>query len=158
MKSKHLLLMLLLALCAPWAANAQNRSIVEIGTGTSVTYYPMPGFFGFQYDVYLYTPTAAPELGVDSDISSIAYNIYSISSSTGATIEIWVKDVDASYALATSTTFADYTNGATKGTASALLRAVLRMARTTTPFCLPMRERLHPSPSDTGLRMRLTEH
>lgn len=106
--------MLLLALCAPWAANAQNRSIVEIGTETSVTYYPMPGFFGFQYDVYLYTPTAAPELGVDSDISSIAYNIYSISSSIGATIEIWVKDVDASYALATSTTFADYTNGATK--------------------------------------------
>ena len=106
--------MLLVALMAPWAAMAQNRQIVEIGTGSSTDYYPMPGYWGFQYDVYLYTPSAAPELGVDSDISSIAYNLSSTSSYTGATIEIWVKDVDASFALNANTTFADYISGATK--------------------------------------------
>ena len=114
MKRKSLLFLLLFALIAPWAANAQNRAIVTIGDGTSSHYYPLPGFYGFQYDVFLYTPSAATELSVDSDISSIAFNVKTNSATTGAEMYIWVKDVDANYTLATSTTFADYITGATQ--------------------------------------------
>ena len=114
MKRKFLLFLLLLALFAPWTANGQNRTIVTIGDGTSSHYYPLPGFYGFQYDVFLYTPSAATELSVDSDISSIAFNVKTNSATTGAEMYIWVKDVDANYTLATSTTFADYITGATQ--------------------------------------------
>ena len=114
MKSKHLLLLMLLALFAPWAANAQNRTTVTIGNGTYSQNFPLPGYWGYQYDVFLYTPTAAQELGVDSDISSLAFNVASNSSLTGAEMYIWVKDVDANYALSASTTFAQYITDATQ--------------------------------------------
>ena len=44
MKSKHLLLLMLLALFAPWAANAQNRTTVTIGNGTYSQNFPLPGY------------------------------------------------------------------------------------------------------------------
>nr|MCR5445206.1 fibronectin type III domain-containing protein [Bacteroidales bacterium] len=99
-------------LCIPWVTQAQT--IVTIGEGTSSTYYPMPGFYGWNYDVYIYTPSAAAALGADCDISSIAYDISSNSTTTGAQITIWVKDVAADYALAGATTFAEYITGATE--------------------------------------------
>ena len=42
--------MLLIALIAPWAANAQNRTLVTIGDGTSTQRYPLPGYYGYQYE------------------------------------------------------------------------------------------------------------
>ena len=85
-----------------------------IGTGTSTGHYPIPGYFGWQYDVYLYTPSDASFLSSACTISSIAWNISSNSTSTAGQFTIWVKDVDASYSLSTSTTFSSYTSGATQ--------------------------------------------
>ena len=99
-------------LCIPWVTQAQT--IVTIGEGTSTSYYPMPGYFGFQYDVYIYTPSEAAALGADCDISSIAWYISTNNTTSGAQMTIWVKDVDDDYALATATTFAEYTTGATQ--------------------------------------------
>ena len=106
--------MLLLAFFAPWAANAQNRAIVTIGEGTSSQNFPLPGYWGYQYDVFLYTPSAAPALDADCDISSIAFNVKTNSTTTGSEMYIWVKDVDADYALAAAATFSEYTDGATQ--------------------------------------------
>lgn len=102
-----------MAILVPLAAQAQSRTIT-IGEGTSTQYYPLPGYYGWNYDVFLYTPSAAPSLGIDSDISSIAFNVSSNSSTDGAQMSIWVKDVDADYALLSATTFSEYTDGATK--------------------------------------------
>ena len=99
-----------MALCGMLSA----QQAIEIGTGTSTTSYPMPGFWGWQYDVYLYTPSDAAELNSALSITGIAYNISSNSTTTGAQLTIWMKDVDASYSLNTSTTFATYTSGATQ--------------------------------------------
>ena len=112
--TKTLLLALLLALLAPGAANAQNRTIVTIGVGTYTHNFPLPGFYAYHYSVYLYTPSAAPALDIDCDISSIAFNVSTNSTKTGARMYIWVKDVDADYALAEATTFSQYTAGATQ--------------------------------------------
>ena len=114
MKRKNLLFLLLALLFAPWAANAQNRTIVTIGEGTSTQNFPLPGYWGYQYDVFLYTPTAAAALEADCDISSIAFNVKTNSATTGAEMYIWVKDVDSDYALAAATTFSEYTDGATQ--------------------------------------------
>lgn len=93
------------------SAKAQT---IEIGTGTSTNYYPLPGFYGWQYDVYLYTPSDATQLNNALTITGIAYNVSSNSTTTGAQMTIWMKDVDASYTLNTSTTFATFTSGATQ--------------------------------------------
>ena len=108
---KKLLFSMLLLLMTAIGAVAQVT--VTIGEGTSTQYYPLPGYYGWNYDVFLYTPTAAAALDADCDISSIAFNVSSNSLATGSEISIWVKDVDANYALATATTFADYTTDAT---------------------------------------------
>ena len=62
MKRKSLLFLLLALIFMPWAANAQNRTVVTIGEGTSTQNFPLPGYWGYQYDVFLYTPTAAAAL------------------------------------------------------------------------------------------------
>ena len=108
---KKLLFNVLLLLMTAIGAVAQTT--VTIGEGTSTQYYPLPGYYGWNYDVFLYTPTAAAALGADCDISSIAFNVSTNSTVTGSEMSIWVKDVDANYALAAATTFADYTTDAT---------------------------------------------
>ena len=114
MVKKPLLIMMLLAVFAPWAANAQNRTLVTIGDGTSTQSYPLPGWYGYQYDVFIYTPSAAPALEVDSEISSLAFDVASNSASTGAKMYIWVKDVAADYTLSAATTFNEYITDATQ--------------------------------------------
>lgn len=107
-----LLLTMLLCLLLPTGTKAQSTA--EVGSGTSTNNYPMPGFYGWQYDVYLYTPSEASFLSNNCSISSLAWNASSANSSTGAQITVWVKDVDASYTLSSSTTFSTYTSGATQ--------------------------------------------
>ena len=105
---KKFLLFLMFALfCVPWAANAQSRTLVTIGDGTSTQRYPLPGYYGYQYDVFIYTPAEAPALEIDGDISSIAFNVSTNNTDGESTMKIWVKDVDADYALAAATTFDD---------------------------------------------------
>lgn len=85
-----------------------------IGDGTGTTYYPIAGFWGWQYDVYVYKPSLADELNNSCDITSIAYDIVSNSTTAGARMEIWLKDVDPDYTLAAGTAFSTYTTGATQ--------------------------------------------
>ena len=42
-------------LLAPLGLSAQT--IITIGEGTSTQRYPLPGYYGYQYDVFIYTPT-----------------------------------------------------------------------------------------------------
>jgi subtilisin-like proprotein convertase family protein len=91
-----------------------SAQTIEIGTGTSTTSRPMPGLWGWQYDVYLYTPSDAVELNSSLTLTGVEYNISSNSTSTGAQLTIWMKDVDANYSLDANTTFATYTSGATQ--------------------------------------------
>ena len=86
----------------------------EIGTETNTNYYPIPGYWGNQYDVYIYTPTAATELNNNLTITSIAYDITSTNATSTSRMTIWVKDVDPATALAGGTTFATYIAGASQ--------------------------------------------
>ena len=110
---KSLLFLLLLALGMPWAAKAQNETTVTIGEDNSATFYPLPGLYRYQYDVYLYKPSAAEALNADCDFSSIAFYVSSNNTSGKSSMEIWVKDVDANYSLGHTSTFGNYINGAT---------------------------------------------
>lgn len=86
----------------------------EIGAGSTTNTYPIPGLWGNQYDVYIYTPTAATELNNNLTITSIAYDISSTNATSTSRMTIWVKDVDPATTLATGTTFATYINGASQ--------------------------------------------
>ena len=105
-------LVILTLMCVPWVTQAQDT--VTIGDGTSQYYHPFPGWYGWQYEVYLYTPSASEALNESSLISSIAFNVSSNNTSSGAQMTIWLKDVDADYALTASTTFSDFTTDATE--------------------------------------------
>lgn len=103
----------LLFFCAmsflPMALNAQTN--VTIGTGTTTASHPLPGLWGYQYDVYLYDAT---DITAQGYITKIAYNIYSATTnSNNSQIQIYMKDVPSTYTLAAATTFAGYTSGAT---------------------------------------------
>lgn len=72
---------------------------VEIGTGTTTTNYLFPGYYGWQYTAQLY------EMSQYGVINSIGFYLNTASSTTGSTMTVWVKAVDANYALAASNTF-----------------------------------------------------
>ena len=112
MKKVLFFLMMLIALCLTGTLQAQQT--VTIGTGTSAGYYPIPGFYGWQYDVYIYTTADAQDLDDDFDVSQIAYDITSVNSSTGSQMTIWMKDVEPNFALTSSMTFTQLTTGATQ--------------------------------------------
>ena len=103
-----------LAVTMMLGGTAWGQTTITIGTGTSTNYYPIPGFYGWQYDVYLYTPSLAEALNNNISISSIAYNISSNNTNSGSQITIWVKDVNADYTLNSSTTFNTFIDGATQ--------------------------------------------
>ena len=106
--------MLLLALMTPWGAWAQTTYTAGvIGTGTDFTYYPLPGVYGYQYDVYLYD---ADLINASGDIKSIAWYVTHQTSSDQLTcgFTVWMKDVDPSFTLSSSATFSDFISGATQ--------------------------------------------
>lgn len=79
---------------------------VVIGNGTSTQRYLFNGYYGFGYSANLYTMTKA------GTIHSIAFYQSSPESSTGASLDLWVKAVPADYALAVSNTFNSMLEGA----------------------------------------------
>lgn len=79
---------------------------VVIGNGTSTQRYLFNGYYGFGYSANLYTMTKA------GTIHSIAFYQSSPVSSTGASLDLWVKAVPADYALASSNTFNSMLEGA----------------------------------------------
>ena len=111
MKKILFFLMMLVALI-PAALQAQET--ITIGDGTSAYYMPLPGWYGWQYEVLVYTPDAAEALDGNLELTQIAFNVQSNSTTSGAQMTIWVKDVDADFALATSQTFAELITDATQ--------------------------------------------
>ena len=77
MKRKTLLLMLLLALGAPWAAWAQ--STVKMGPDGATYVFPFNNFYHYSWNQMIYT---AEELGGSQTISSISFLIGGVPSST----------------------------------------------------------------------------
>jgi len=93
MKSKHLLLALLLALLVPWAASAQET--VTIGDGTGTTYEtPFNSLYGYSFTEVIYP---ASEILIDGEtpagtITAISYYLTSTSSQTND-IVLYMKNV-----------------------------------------------------------------
>ena len=101
MIKKSLLLTLLLAILAPWAAQAQTT--VEIGDGTSNNYNtPIGTYYNYSITEQLYT---AEEIGTGGTISSISFN-YAGTAAKDLTITVYMKNVDATD-LSTGITLAD---------------------------------------------------
>ena len=109
---KFLFFLMMLVALIPAALQAQET--ITIGDGTSAYYMPLPGWYGWQYEVLVYTPDAAEALDGNFELTQIAFNVQSNSTTSGAQMTIWVKDVDADFALATSQTFAELITDATQ--------------------------------------------
>ncbi len=87
MKSKHLLLLMLLALFAPWAANAQT---VTIGTGTSTDYYtPIGTYHNYSFSEQIYT---ASEINQTGYILSLSFS-YAGTAAKDFPIVVYMKAV-----------------------------------------------------------------
>ena len=87
---------------------ATPSDCVTIGEGTSTTNgYFFPGYYGFQYSAYLY------DVERSGNLNAISAYLATGNNNTGSTMKVWVKVVDADYALASSSTFASMTEGAT---------------------------------------------
>ena len=95
MKSKHLLLLMLLALFAPWAANAQT---VTIGTGTDTQYEsPMDNYYNYSFVEMIYT---ADEIAAgnptENTILSVGFHLASEGLNNKTyTITVYMKNIDA---------------------------------------------------------------
>ena len=90
MKSKHLLLMLLMAFFAPWAAQAQTT--VTIGDGTSTDYYtPIGTYYNYSITEQLYT---ADEIGMAGTINSISFD-YASTTAKDFPITVYMANVEA---------------------------------------------------------------
>jgi hypothetical protein len=90
MCKKSLLFVLLMAMFAPWAANAQT--IVEIGDGTAGSNrVPIDTYYNYSISEQLYT---ADEIGTAGTITSISFN-YINTVAKDFPIEVYMKNVDA---------------------------------------------------------------
>ena len=91
---KFLLFLMFAMFCIPWAANAQTT--VEIGDGTSASYYaPIGTLYNYSITEQLYT---AEEIGMAGSIQSISFN-YALSTAADFPIEVYmmaVEDADLS--------------------------------------------------------------
>ena len=101
MKRKNLLLMLLMALTMPWAANAQET--VTIGDDTSTDYYtPIGTYYNYSITEQLYT---AEEIGMAGTISSIGFS-YASSTAKDFPVAVYMANVEATD-LSTGISLAD---------------------------------------------------
>ena len=83
-------MMLLLALFAPWAANAQET--VTIGDGTSAYYYtPIGTYYNYSITEQLYT---ADEIGMAGTISSVSF-YWAYTTAKDFNITMYMANVDA---------------------------------------------------------------
>lgn len=95
MKSKHLLLLMLLAVFAPWAAKAQT---VTIGTGTDTQYEsPMDNYYNYSFVEMIYT---ADEIAAgnptENTILSVGFHLASEGLNNKTyTITVYMKNIDA---------------------------------------------------------------
>ena len=97
MKSKHLLLLMLLALFAPWAANAQQTLTVYDQGGTNTNnYVPIYGLYcdeGVKCEFVI--PSDQLEDMANGTISAMKFYLKSVGSNTiSPTFTIFMKEVD----------------------------------------------------------------
>lgn len=88
------------------AVTAPTDVVIGTGTSGSSSTWIFPGFYGWQYAAHLY------DMENSGAIHSIGFYLNSASTTTGSTMTVWVKAVDANYALAASSTFNDMLDGA----------------------------------------------
>ena len=69
------------------------------GNGISTNYYFLPGYYGFQYSAGLY------DIDQDGSLTSLSVDVKNNITSTGSQMSIWVKAVDAAFALDATTPF-----------------------------------------------------
>lgn len=81
--------------------------VFDGSTGTSTERYFFPGYYGYQYTGNLY------DIDANIGITGISAYLNSGSSSTGATMKVWVKEVPADFAFSSTITFEEMTTGAT---------------------------------------------
>ncbi len=83
-------------------------SCVTVGTGTSNGNWFLPGYWGYNYEAYLY------EMPQGGNVSSLSFYLNTGNNTTGSTMKIWVKPVDGDFEFDASTnTFAILSDGAT---------------------------------------------
>ena len=98
MKRKSLLFLLLMALMAPWAANAQTQ-IVSIGDGTSTSSTtPYNSLWGYSFVEQIYT---ADEIGTAGTITAISFNMSSTSAQTN-NVDVFMLNVSRATFSSTS--------------------------------------------------------
>ena len=98
MKRKLLLFSLLLALMAPWTANAQTT--VEIGDGTGTTYYfPIDNYFNYSCTEQIYT---AEEIGTAGNITAVSFYYNYGTAYAANNVTMYMKNVDRSNFSATT--------------------------------------------------------
>ena len=86
---KKLFLFLMMAVMLS-GVKAQEQ--VTIGTGTQYSnYMAIPGYFGYHSSAYLYTSDEMPQGGVT--ISSLSFEVHSMSEGSNRALKIWLKEV-----------------------------------------------------------------
>ena len=112
MKSKHLLLTLLLAVLVPWAAKGQSVFTYETVNYNNFNPQASPygGYYAYEYKVFLYD---AADVDFSGFVSSIAFNLFEYTEANETNFTLYMKDVPSGTTLNASTTFAEFTNGLT---------------------------------------------
>ena len=99
MKCKRLLLLLLLAIGLPWAANAQSQTCTFGDDATKSYYYysPYGGYYGWHYRVFLYD---ADDVNFNGSVTAISFwSAYATEASNVANYTIYMKDEEARAAI-----------------------------------------------------------
>ena len=92
MFKKSLLLMLLMALLAPWAANAQTTvTIGDLTTATNDSYLPMNSLYEYSYTQQIYE---ACEIGTAGTINSITIWMYGNANLYEMPFDIYMVETD----------------------------------------------------------------
>ena len=92
MSKKITILMLLMALFVPWAANAQQTVTIGDGTSQQPT-LPVHMVYSYSLSQQIFT---ADEIGIAGDITSIAFNYAYTDSFTMEDIQVYMMQVDKS--------------------------------------------------------------
>ena len=112
MKKFSIFLMMLCFACFG-VANAQTRAEFLFGDDatSSGNYSPYGGYYGYEYWVYLYD---AADVNFSGTITAVSFKRSSSSEASDvANYTLYMMDVPSATALASSTTFATYTDGLT---------------------------------------------
>lgn len=93
-----------------YSSTGSGTRMAEIGDATTSTYYFMPGWYGWHYEAFLYR--LSENEGANGLLKSLAFNVQQGSSSTGSTLQIFVKEVPSTFSMSASNTFNQLVEGA----------------------------------------------